>query len=231
MVQNVQELVQDVKELQGFLGQAKSASVKTFLETEINRLNNLVATLEKPKVQEAKGEKLPPKRYISEITTYAWDQSSKFVKIFVTIDGIQAIENPDTNVQADFTERSLKLTISNFKDKDYTFTVNNLLQSIDVQKSYRKVKSDMVAIYLKKTKEQEWSHLTMTAKQLNDMKDSKFKDEAGSDASDPTSSLMTMMKKMYETGTPEMKQTIAKAWQESEEKRRSGMGSEYDLPQ
>jgi len=39
---------------------------------------------------------------------------------------------------------------------------------------------------------------------------------------DPTQSLMTMMKQMYEEGDDDMKRTIAKAWTESNSKRPGG---------
>ena len=39
---------------------------------------------------------------------------------------------------------------------------------------------------------------------------------------DPSSSIMKMMKQMYDDGDDEMKRTIAKAWTESREKQASG---------
>lgn len=37
---------------------------------------------------------------------------------------------------------------------------------------------------------------------------------------DPQASMMNMMKKMYEEGDEEMKRTIAKAWTESQDKKK-----------
>lgn len=42
------------------------------------------------------------------------------------------------------------------------------------------------------------------------------------DDKDPSAGLMDMMKKMYDSGNPEMKQMIAKAWSEGEQKKRAG---------
>lgn len=223
MVQEVQELRMDLQELQEFHSKALRPSVKSYLQLEVSRLTQKISELDKPKADDCKDESVAPKRYITELNTYAWDQSDKFVKIFITLDGIQTVENAEQNVVAEINEKSLIVTIRNFKDKDYSFTVNNLLQEIVVDKSYRKVKTDMIAIYLKKAIEgHNWSHLTATARQLKDMKDQMYKEDPSKDPSDPTNSLMGLMKKMYETGTPEIKQTIAKAWQEGEEKRRRG---------
>jgi len=44
------------------------------------------------------------------------------------------------------------------------------------------------------------------------------------DNADPSASIMTMMKKMYDEGDDDMKRTISKAWTESREKQGAGMG-------
>lgn len=165
---------------------------------------------------------LTPKRYVAELKTYAWDQSDKFVKIFVTLDGLLP-DKDNIKVDCNFGEKSLKLIIENgTKDRDYSFIVKNLLEPIDTANSYAKTKTDMVAIYLKKaTVGKNWSHLTSTEKHLKEIKDSAFKDDLES-TSDPSAGLMNMMKRLYEQGDSETKKMIAKSWQESEEKRNRG---------
>lgn len=191
-----------------------------------------------------------PKRFEFELKNYAWDQSDKFVKLFITLDGVQ--NATDDNVNVVFADRSIALQITGADDKDYKFEVQNLLDTIDVDKSYRKVKSNAVVIYAKKSTESEykfvfvsiyfvcgfsyelclhtmiaektWSHLTSTEKRLADVKDSSFGDMDDADKSDPTAGLMNIMRKMYETGDPETKKMIAKAWTEGQEKQMSGGG-------
>ena len=47
------------------------------------------------------------------------------------------------------------------------------------------------------------------------------------DKSDPSQSLMKLMKQMYDDGDDEMKRTITKSWYESQEKRKKeGMGED-----
>lgn len=132
----------------------------------------------------------------------------------------------DDNVTVEFTEDSFNLTIIG-ATKDYTFIVKNLLRPINVEKSYKKVKDDMISLYLKKAKEgSRWEVLTKTAKILKDQKDLALKGDMESDKSDPMGGLMNIMKKMYDSGDPEMKRTIAKAWTEGQEKQgRGGMPS------
>lgn len=115
------------------------------------------------------------------------------------------------------------------ESKDYIFIVKNLLKPINVEKSYKKVKDDMISIYLKKVKEgTKWEVLTKTAKALKDKKSKVFdEDKESKSKEDPMGGLMNIMQKMYESGDSEMKRTIAKAWTEGQDKRNqsgSGMG-------
>lgn len=115
------------------------------------------------------------------------------------------------------------LSVNNLNNKDYTLVIKNLLHEINLEKSYFKIKTDMIAIYLKKQKEgQHWEHLTAIEKKLKDAKDSSFKKNTDLDVSDPTSGLMNLMKKMYDEGDTSTKQMIAKTWSESMNKQQQG---------
>jgi len=48
------------------------------------------------------------------------------------------------------------------------------------------------------------------------------------DKSDPSKSIMNMMKQMYQDGDDEMKRTIAKSWQEAQDKKMKG-SEDFDL--
>ena len=92
------------------------------------------------------------KRYLIELTNYAWDQSDKYVKLFITLNNAQNIKDPK-DVTTDFSNNSIVLNVKDLNQHDYTFKMKNLLNSINVEKSYHKVKTDLIAIYLKKDKE------------------------------------------------------------------------------
>lgn len=155
-------------------------------------------------------------RYLHELTDYGWDQSPKYVKLFITLNGVQNC--PEEAVTVNYTEHSLQLHVRDLNGKDFGLTVNNLLYAIDVEKSYRKVKTDMVAIYLKKAQEgQDWDVLTSIQKRLKQKQDSELTND-----SNPESSLVNMMKKMYNSGDTKTKQMIAKVWTESQERARFG---------
>lgn len=88
-------------------------------------------------------------RVVTELSEFAFDESEKFVKIFLPFDSTTISEE---NVHLEVNENSLNLNIQG-DTKDYRFNVRNLLKAVDVSKSFKKVKPDFVNIYLKKVKE------------------------------------------------------------------------------
>lgn len=210
------------------------------IETELVSLRQQQQTEEKPNPSAApkpvqSGEQ---KRYECEITNYAWDQSDKFVKFFISLQGIQ--DAGEDNVLVEFKKNSVLLRVINLQNRDHIFTVNNLLHEIELEGSYRKVKPNSVVIYARKSleskldlvcsikkffslhsfhiSEQRWSHLTSTEKRLADSKSSTLKEDDATVSDDPSAGLMKVMQKMYESGDPEMKKMIAKAWTEGQDK-------------
>lgn len=122
---------------------------KKRIETElINLRAQAQESPDKPKVRSANTEN---KRYECEISNYAWDQSDKFVKFFISLDGAQ--NAPEDNVDVKFTVNSILLKVIDVQNKDHKFEVNNLLHNIDIEKSYRKIKTNAIAIYAKKVEE------------------------------------------------------------------------------
>lgn len=123
---------------------------KKRIETEISNLRAQLATeqTDTPKPRTGHNE---AKRYECEINNYAWDQSDKFVKFFVSLDGVQTA--PEENVLVAFAPNSILLKVIDVHNKDHKFEVKNLLHEINVESSYRKIKTNSVAIYAKKANE------------------------------------------------------------------------------
>ncbi|XP_043658056.1 calcyclin-binding protein [Drosophila teissieri] len=217
---SLEQLKSDVAELAAFLQQAKGARVKGVLTTAKAEAEREIVNLEMKAKIAAERQAAGPndaKRYLHELTDYGWDQSAKFVKLFITLNGVQGCT--EENVTVTYTPNSLQLHVQDLQGKDFGLTVNNLLHSINVEKSYRKIKTDMVAIYLKKVKEDEnWDVLTAIQKRLKQKQDS----ELSKDGENPESALVNIMKKMYNDGDSKTKQMIAKAWTESQDKAKFG---------
>lgn len=143
----------------------------------------------------------------------AWDQTSKFVKFYITLNKVQTI--PAENVKCIFTPKTLELKVTNLEEKNYVFTINNLVKPIKPEDSTWKVKSDMIVISLAKQESTDWPCVTEYEKKL---KDSQQQQQLETDKMDPSDGLMSLMKNMYDRGDDEMKRTIAKAWTESQMK-------------
>lgn len=139
---------------------------KKRFETELSNLRELLlaenavsgnsAALPKPTSSETR-------RYECEITNYAWDQSDKFVKLFIGLDGVQ--NAPEENVAVTFTPNSILLKVVDVQGKDYKFAINSLLHEIDGSASYRKIKTNSIAIYAKKAAESEYYIAGLTKSQ------------------------------------------------------------------
>ncbi|KAK3087852.1 hypothetical protein FSP39_011491 [Pinctada imbricata] len=189
------------------------------IEQEIKRKESSPqdASMEVGEVQSYEAPHLVEKKPVSvlpkKISNYAWDQSDKFMKIYVTLNGVQNL--PTEGVKCEFGPKSFKLQVFGLDNKNQELYVSTLQEEIVPTESYHKVKKDMVSIFLKKqTPKKTWEFVTDREKK--DKEKSKPKTDADGE---PTDGLMQMMKQMYDDGDDEMKRTIAKAWTESRDKK------------
>lgn len=221
MASTLEELQKDLEEVKVLLDKTTRKRVRDTLTSEKSKIE----TEMKNKMQQ-KSQKKPeldnekPAAVVAPLTTgytvkisnYGWDQSDKFVKIYITLTGVHQV--PTENVQVHFTERSFDLLVKNLNGKNYSMIVNNLLKPISVESSSKKVKTDTVIILCRKKAENtRWDYLTQVEKEC------KEKEKPSYDAeTDPSEGLMNVLKKIYEDGDDDMKRTINKAWVESREK-------------
>ncbi|KAM6918222.1 calcyclin-binding protein [Xenentodon cancila] len=215
----ISQLEADLEELGSLLKQAERKRVQDVLKQEQEKLEKELATKRQQQEQQARREADPSTAtkaaYTVKITSYAWDQSEKFVKIYLALKNVHKI--PSQNVEVSFTERSFSVLVKDLDGKNHQMTVLNLLQPIDENDSYTKIKSDMVLVMCKKQTTKKWECLTAVEKQSKE-KDKPNVDENG----DPSEGLMSMLKKIYDEGDDDMKRTINKAWSESQEKKIRG---------
>ncbi|KAH0618240.1 hypothetical protein JD844_017255 [Phrynosoma platyrhinos] len=206
------QLQKDLEEVKELLKKASRKRLHDVLLAEKSKIEREIKNQPpvKQKAEASEEEKPPLTGYTVKINNYAWDQSDKFVKIYITLSEVQHL--PAENVHVQFTERSFDLLVKNLNNKNYTMTFNNLLKPISVESSSWKVKTDMVLILCKKKKEEKWECLTQVEKET------KEKEKASYDTSDPSEGLMNLLKKMYAEGDDELKRSINKAWVESREK-------------
>jgi len=225
--QELFELKSDLKELESVLTTVNRANVRNLIADAISSLRSKIETLEsnarKKESQITDGEKTTkPTLYTSKITNYGWDESSKFVKLYITVPNIEKLT--DDQVTCDLTNISFKCVLNNHNGKNHMLQVVKLANTIVPSSSTCRIKNGNVVIALKKEKEgNTWGHLTDAEKKQKEQKDAKFdtsKDDF--DSSDPSSGIMNLMKKMYDDGDDDMKRMIKKTWYESQQKQKTG---------
>lgn len=225
----------DIAELRSLREQATRTKVKDLLDIDLRKLEtdliSLKNDIEKSETRLSKqteeetakkSSAAQPKIIETTIKNYSWDQSEKFVKLYLTnLKGIDQLSQDDIAIQ--YTKESVKVRILNLAGKTHLFNINKTCLQINPDKSYHKVKSDYLLVFLcKHNAGSTWSHITAAEKAAADAK--KLGEPKMDDSTDPSAGLMNMMKKMYNEGDAEMKRTIAKAWTEGQEKQRGGAG-------
>ncbi|XP_018573684.1 calcyclin-binding protein [Anoplophora glabripennis] len=221
MANKIEELKKDIAELEHFEKLATRQKNKDILSIEIRKLTSEVINLEEQyknqlavPTNSANPTQSTNRRYEVKLNNYAWDQSNKFVKFYVTLKDVHNI--PAENIKCDFTPKNLELKVIDLENKDYVLRLNCLLRLIIPEQSNWKIKTDMVVINAAKKEPENWSHVTEWEKKSSDAKN--LKPDLDDKNSDPSDGLMSLMKNMYEKGDDEMKRTIAKAWSESQSK-------------
>ncbi|XP_037001465.1 calcyclin-binding protein [Artibeus jamaicensis] len=226
MASAVEELQKDLEEVKVLLEKATRKRVRDVLTAEKSKVETEIKNKMQQKSQR-KADALDSEKpaavvapvvtgYTVKISNYGWDQSEKFVKIYVTLAGVHNV--PTENVQVHFTERSFDLLVKNVNGKNYSMIVNNLLKPISVEGSSKKVKTDTVIVLCRKKAEgTRWDYLTQVEKECKDKEKPSYDTET-----DPSEGLMNVLKKIYEDGDDDMKRTINKAWVQSREKQAKG---------
>ncbi|XP_055332108.1 calcyclin-binding protein-like [Paramacrobiotus metropolitanus] len=214
----------DVDELKQLFEKASRPFVKNLLTAEISKLENDINRRagQGPK----KAVSAAPATSRTKISLYGWDQSDKFLTLYIS-DKLKDIKGiPAENVTSSFSERGAHMEVKGLNGRDYYFDLANLAYAIIPEESTHKLRGDSVVLNLRKKESKTWECVTAAEKQRKDKK-AQEKFDMDSDAkSDPSASMMTMMKKMYEEGDDDMKRTISKAWFEASQKQNKGMKPE-----
>ncbi|XP_059146466.1 calcyclin-binding protein-like [Physella acuta] len=217
MSTDLDELKQDIAEYELLHKSAKRPKVQENLLKEIDRLKRDILTLEAKAALAIKGieEKTCTAEhsagYEENITNYAWDQSDKFMKLYLTLGGLDSIT--EQNVQTSFTNKSVTVKVR-FQNKISTLHIAKLCEEIVPKDCYCKKKSDYVLVMLKKSEPgKTWPWVTEREKKIKEKNKPKF-----DDTEDPSVGITKLLKNMYDEGDDEMKRTISKAYYESQMK-------------
>ena len=99
------------------------------LETEVTTLKEQQARETEAKVSEGKRatavkdvSSTMSKRQHKQLKDYSWDQSDKFIKVYLTnLPGLSSL-NKD-NIQLEFTEQSVSVRVEDLGGKDFSFAI------------------------------------------------------------------------------------------------------------
>ncbi|KAJ3333637.1 hypothetical protein HDU76_005866 [Blyttiomyces sp. JEL0837] len=155
-------------------------------------------------------------KHVKPITEYSWSETNTTMTLYVSIpprvnvnmtdEGQILIEGEVPQLKCG--DRWFELDVSGGGRVVYRVRFSNLAGEIDEGKSGVKVKKDKIVINLGKVKSGAWGSLVKKAEKRAPKMDK-----------DPESSLMDMIKQMYEDGDDEMKRMIAKTWTENRDKK------------
>lgn len=76
-----------------------------------------------------------------------WDQSDKYVKVFVTLKNAHTVAKED--VFCNLTDKSMELHVKNLDNKDYSLIINKLLEPINVEACHWKQKTGRSILTIK----------------------------------------------------------------------------------
>ncbi|XP_055897199.1 calcyclin-binding protein-like [Biomphalaria glabrata] len=213
--QKLDELRLDLEEYEQLHSNAKRPRVQEMILKEISRVRHEITQLETTAASQTAPPSATPTVYEENITNYAWDQSDKFMKMYLTLSNLDQITQD--SIQATFTSRSVTIKIQ-FPNKVSTLHIARLCEDVVPKECYCKKKSDYVLVMLKKSDVgKTWSYLTEREKKSKELKKPKLDEQE-----DPGDSLTKLLKNMYDDGDDEMKRTISKAFYESQKKQ--GLG-------
>jgi len=218
------ELTKDLEECQRLVSEATRFRTKTVLDNEVKRIQTEIENLKRrPSTATPTSDSTSPPVSVLptvKVNTYAWDQSDKFLKLYVTVHGAAHGAGQESRIQVSVQPRSVDFYARDIAGKNYEFVVKGLLHPVLPEGSEFKVKKDIILLLLKKQNEgKAWGYVTEVEMQHKEKHKPKMDEKE-----DANAGLTTLMKQMYDDGDDEMKRTINKAWYEAQEKKKTGGG-------
>lgn len=125
LTEQINQLEADLLELGSLLEKSERKRVQDLLKQEQKKVEKELSVKQQQKEQQAKREADPSAGskavYTVKITNYAWDQSEKFVKIYLTLKDVHKIASE--NVEVNFTESSFSVLVKDLDGKNHQMTV------------------------------------------------------------------------------------------------------------
>lgn len=209
----------DLEELESLLSLSKRPAIRRVLSDNCQWMRGKIKELEQ--LTKTDAQVGTSAEVFNSIDRFAWDQTTGFVKVYVHLEGLTSL--PADATSARFEERSAELIVRNLLKKNYSLKFQPLYAPIDPEKSTFSIKRDTATLRLAKRRcGENWESVAQVKEHKNEMPKPDL-------SGDPSESIMSMMKSLYNQGDSEMKRTIAKAWTESQERKLKGLSADEEI--
>jgi calcyclin binding protein len=139
------------------------------------------------------------------VSTFSFDAggyNAPFVTVYVPLPGVGSIDR--ANITCKFASATFDLIVNDLNGKSYRLFQDNLEKDIDPDNCKFIVKSDKVIVKLAKVKQKDYGGYDYWTK----LSDKKAREKSAAIKDNPQSSIMDMMKQMYDDGDDNMKKII-----------------------
>ncbi|XP_071544748.1 calcyclin-binding protein [Panulirus ornatus] len=224
MSNKIEEVLKDVEELRTLLASATRKRIQDIISQELWKMEIEVTQLQEAALLKPSDPKPKPAgntTYTVNIRNYSWDQSDKFMKIYISLKNIHGLGKDA--VTTTFGKRSVQVMVQELDGKNYHLNITKLAGDIKPDASYHKVKTDMLVVFLSKSEQQKWVGVTQEDVRASEARKPKVNND------DPSAGMMDLMKQMYEEGDDKMKQMLNKTWYESQQKTLRGENTVPDM--
>ncbi|XP_042213103.1 calcyclin-binding protein-like [Homarus americanus] len=225
MSNKIEEMLKDVEELRTLVASATRKRIQDLLSQELRKMEIEVAHLQEESLLKPSEQKAKPataSTYTVILRNYSWDESDKFMKIYISLKNVQGLEKDA--ITTTFSKRGVQVMVKELDGKNYDLNITNLAKNINPDASYHKVKTDMLVVLLSKSEQGKWTGVTAEDVRASEARKPKMSSD------DPNAGMMDLMKQMYDDGDDKMKQMLNKTWYESQQKTLRGGGNEMTMP-
>mmetsp|Transcript_9126 Transcript_9126/g.23168 ORF Transcript_9126/g.23168 Transcript_9126/m.23168 type:complete len:206 (-) Transcript_9126:246-863(-) len=196
----------DLAECRELLGRAETERSRRLLQTELAVLED-----EHRVALSAKDAYGLPAAGDHRLASYAWDQSGKFVRLYITVENVHNL--PAGNITCSFEPLALDLRVRGSDGKEKYLLLRPLCDEIDVAGSSYAVKTDRINLKLcKKTPGSEWGSIDDSGKKEKEIKEEKARTNQGK-------STGQLLSEMYGQADDDAKKKLEEAWERGREKR------------
>ena len=142
------ELHKDLDEVKYLLSLSKRPNIRLLLEGEVSKISSAISAAQPQPQKPIKTVKksCPTKK----IVNYAWDETNKLVKVYVTGIKDASVSIEKENIETCFEKRSVSVLLRDVNGTNYTLTIPNLNANIVADDSTLKTTKSGFTLSLKK---------------------------------------------------------------------------------